>query len=533
MYAEPVFARETVTHLMKMRVYLLRMFYILFIGMVFFLVGFLSYGSNPQQGVEAIYRMIYWFMAMAAIFIGPVFTAAAISVEKQKNTLSLLFLTDLSPAEIVIGKFLSRFVYAALIVLSTAPVLIMGVGVGGVTYGDILFVTIIVVSLLYFTCSVSIFFSAILKRNILVMVLAYIAIAVLEGVPAALGRPLSWLSAPYTVDAIANQLLLDPEAALGQIWACVLYSLIGGTVFLLLAAALVKKAAEWDLFSALSGLIQKTDAVLKYVSFENFGMSEAALSAKYANPFAWKETNARMFLRGKYLVRILVLLVIVSFFVYWWFASSLVTGGTLHEDAIGPSAGFHKYFLAFESVLFLAIITALASSSIIAEKENQVLDVLLTTPMNPGTLVTGKYYGMLRNVLFFAALPFIHIFAFVLVGALNPLCMFTFPLFLYLLFILAISQGLYISLHAKSTLNAVVVGFIANSYLMVAAALWSFYAVFLSGESNGLPTVLVVLVLFVLPVSLAVSFYMLKKTRDKFMVVLREKEVDFDDLLAG
>ncbi len=193
MYASPVFTRETRIHFWKLKVYLLRMLYILIVGVLFLVI---LPSRSVQDRVGELYTMIFWLMTIAALFLGPAFSSATISVEKQKNTLGLLFLTDLSPGEIVVGKFFSRFAYMALMILSVLPILILGVGLGGVTYKDVFAVMMIVTALLFLACACAVFFSVLLKRNIMVMIFTYIVLFVLVGLPAAFGERVAWASAP-------------------------------------------------------------------------------------------------------------------------------------------------------------------------------------------------------------------------------------------------------------------------------------------------------------------------------------------------
>lgn len=533
MYAKPIFNKESVVHFSTIKVYLLRMFFILVLGGTFFIV--LTGSGSQQEAVEDLYYILFMIMLYSAYLIGPAFSSAAVSVEKQKNTLGLLFLTDLSPGEIVVGKFFSRFSYIALMLVSALPILIFGVAIGGSTYGDVFAVMLIIIAQLYMVTALTILYSVLLKRNILVMVVSYLSLFVLVGVPWSVGGLWSWFSAPFAIDQIASRYLLmrDPSA-FTYILYNVGFAFAAGTFFLVLCSWIVKRATDWDFFSFLSVVMKKTDAIFRFVSFETFGMSEKHLTSKFKNPFAWKETNARLFLRGKYLVRLIALFIAVSLYLYYASSAGMIETSAM-DRYIRPSMTYHHLFLTLESIALLLVVTVLASSSIIAEKENQVIDVLLTTPMNPSVLINGKYYGMLRNMAFFAFLPALHLGAFTLAGVINPAAAVCFLIFLYGCFALAISQGLYASLHAKSTFQAVVWGVLANLYLMGAMALYSFTAILPMSSRNAIEGSLVVIIVvtFFILLALGASAVILKKTRDKFLSVLREKDIDFDELLAG
>src|SRR5262249_47175000 len=85
----------------------------------------------PEFTESFSYRLLGIQFA-AAILLTPVCAAGAIAEEKDRRTLDYLLASDLSNAEIVFGKLLSRLAYLALIMLTGLPFLSLLQLLGGV-----------------------------------------------------------------------------------------------------------------------------------------------------------------------------------------------------------------------------------------------------------------------------------------------------------------------------------------------------------------------------------------------------------------
>jgi ABC-type transport system involved in multi-copper enzyme maturation permease subunit len=74
----------------------------------------------------------------AALAVVPAFAAGAISLERERGTYELLFATRLSPASIVLSKALASTGYVVILLIASAPGVILLHLLGGVTFGTIL-----------------------------------------------------------------------------------------------------------------------------------------------------------------------------------------------------------------------------------------------------------------------------------------------------------------------------------------------------------------------------------------------------------
>jgi ABC-type transport system involved in multi-copper enzyme maturation permease subunit len=71
------------------------------------------------------------------LFLVPAFTASSIAGERTRQTLVPVQMTTMGPMAIVIGKVLASVAFTVLLVVSAAPILAIGVFVGGVGVGDL------------------------------------------------------------------------------------------------------------------------------------------------------------------------------------------------------------------------------------------------------------------------------------------------------------------------------------------------------------------------------------------------------------
>lgn len=123
----PVYKRE---NMVSARSFKLAMILLIFNG-ILALVALLSmYSALAQVRVTAEIQYssfldLYVFVAVLEfvmlIFIMPAVTAGSISGERERQTLDLMLTTDMTPAEIVLGKLMSSLSTMFLLIISSFP----------------------------------------------------------------------------------------------------------------------------------------------------------------------------------------------------------------------------------------------------------------------------------------------------------------------------------------------------------------------------------------------------------------------------
>lgn len=102
-------------------------------------VGFAGIGSvlaSNSMGVF-IFEMVMVLLMTGVVFVVPGQAAVTIVGERERQTLQLLQVSQLSPDRIVTGKLLSSLSYIVLLVVATTPLLVIPVLLGGVTIGQV------------------------------------------------------------------------------------------------------------------------------------------------------------------------------------------------------------------------------------------------------------------------------------------------------------------------------------------------------------------------------------------------------------
>jgi ABC-type transport system involved in multi-copper enzyme maturation permease subunit len=144
-------------------------------------IGFDSFGSpnaSAQVG-QAIFALLSVFQLLLVSVIAPAFTAGAISLEREKQTLDLLIATPMRPGGIVIGKLVSALAFVVLLILAGVPVSALVLMYGGASVDDILRQQVVLFSAAIGFGVIGLFWSALIKRTQTATVLTYTTLLVL------------------------------------------------------------------------------------------------------------------------------------------------------------------------------------------------------------------------------------------------------------------------------------------------------------------------------------------------------------------
>ncbi|MEO5884112.1 MAG: ABC transporter permease subunit [Candidatus Limnocylindrales bacterium] len=115
-----------------------------------FTTGFGNSSAQASASIgQAIFAALLMLMTLQVVFLASSSTAAAISLEREKQTLELLITTPISSLAIVIGKLLSALVYVFLLIAASIPLMAVVFVYGGVAPEDVLngYIVLLVTSL--------------------------------------------------------------------------------------------------------------------------------------------------------------------------------------------------------------------------------------------------------------------------------------------------------------------------------------------------------------------------------------------------
>jgi len=120
--------------------------------------------ANRRSG-PMVFEICSISILLGCLLIGAMDTADCISRERREGTLGLLFLTNLSSAEIVAGKFCSKGLALIYPLLATLPILALPVLLGGITFGHFWRTVLALVNAIFFAMAAGFMASALCVRQ--------------------------------------------------------------------------------------------------------------------------------------------------------------------------------------------------------------------------------------------------------------------------------------------------------------------------------------------------------------------------------
>ena len=190
-WVNPVLARELTERMRGLRAMVMMSAYLVVLGLVVVLVyrsesgAAGSFGASPVTELatagEGIFEWTLLFAMLLVLFLVPGFTAGAIAGERERQTLVPLQVSLLSPRSIVLGKIGSSVAFTLLLVLATLPLLTVAYLIGGVTLGDVLRGTGMVMFTAVGIAALSVACSTFMRRVQTATVLSYGVVLLLCG----------------------------------------------------------------------------------------------------------------------------------------------------------------------------------------------------------------------------------------------------------------------------------------------------------------------------------------------------------------
>ncbi len=103
-----------------------------------------SMGPDSRDVGKVIFSSVLGLQVMLVVFVGPSFTAGAISGEKERQTYDLLRTTLLSAKSFVAGKLVSALSYVLLLIFAAIPLQSIAFLMGGVAFIELFLSQVIV-----------------------------------------------------------------------------------------------------------------------------------------------------------------------------------------------------------------------------------------------------------------------------------------------------------------------------------------------------------------------------------------------------
>jgi ABC-type transport system involved in multi-copper enzyme maturation permease subunit len=463
----PVFLREIIAHSRRPRTYVFQTIFLAVL--VIAIIPLWPPSGQGQSGAKIaetgglIFMYGAYMQVILLALLAPATTANAITLEKTKNSLDVLLLSSAGPFAIVSGKFFSRLFNLVFLLFLTMPLLFALLTLGGVSAGAILVEFTILVSFAVFGAGLGVFLSTVLPKTTSVLMVGYGIMALVISLPFLLDatgalttpagtHPLlaAYISPLYDmVYLFQTSSFVSTESFPSRWWVFPLWSTGVGLFLAAMAGLLLPRANAIErvlsLRKVLEGFDQLTERTLSFGRRAKAKQAgEERVPIGKGNPIYWKETSVNTIGRFK----------------YWWRVNLLVLllmgGSYLLFKPLLSSIDFHKVMVAVLAGLIVLLSTIIAATTVSQEREDGSLVLLATTPVECATYVKGKVRGIVRNISFLIALPFIHVALWTLLGVIHPASFFLLLLAIPVAAVAAVIQGIFVSLLFPTTLRAII-----------------------------------------------------------------------------
>ena len=438
-------------------------------------------GSVSKSATRQFESISILQLAMVCL-LAPIFTAGAISQEKDAETYNVLLTTPLTNAQVALGSLMSRLFFIIVLLLSGLPIFCITLLYGGVTAEHIFYsfgiagcsavltgALAILVSVLRVGTRGTVFsFYAVIASFLFaglglgMLKATYVAESVVPGTH----EGMTWLAPfhPFWALWVALNKSRPPEFATVEhyIWpidvmlasphvAYMLITLLVSVLLIACATLFVRRGIKqgeptWWL------------KMMPWLNGHHGRERRRRVKRVWANPVAWREAMTRANAATNNMViysYVIVgsLLGIAMLFAYGsgWFAS------------VTTARQWFSGLIIFEFVTVLLMATNTAATAITREREAGTMELLLSTPLTSDYIVWGKLRGLVSFTVPLMAVPAATTFVAALFdlirGTAVPIVSFESALLLPLLLMVysgfACMLGLHMSLKNKRSIQAI------------------------------------------------------------------------------
>lgn len=412
----PVFVYEWITGTRRWQLYGTRALFVaallIAIAMVWETVEVGGRTRNQTQVrlAQNVYLAIVGTQLVLVLFAAPAATAGAVCLDKARGTLAHVLVTDLTDAEIVLGKLAARLVPVLTFIACSLPVVYLCTLLGGIDPDALLGAYLVTCAVAVLGCSLALTLSVWASKTHEVLLATYL-VFIIWLLAGPMTRTIAGATGGY-VDLTGLARLGDPfdlcfatysrpgSASIGEEMAYFVAGCLALSLGLVALAVLrVRKVA-----AAQAGERPRPRRRPVQVAEGNGGSIRAFLNRNLpgptldGNPVLWREWHrnrptgwtARVW--TVYMVGALVFTVIA-------FLIDVLDGNNTMRGRTS------LWVNGFEVAIGMLLLSLGAATSLAEERVRGSLDVLMTTPLETRSIVWGKWLGTFRTVGILAVLP--------------------------------------------------------------------------------------------------------------------------------
>lgn len=443
-----------------------------------------SLTTLAQNSSQVFYYISMLQLAMICL-LAPVFTASAISQEKDAETFNVLLTTPLTNAQIVLGSLLSRLFFVIVLLISGLPIFCITMLYGGVTSDQIFMSFGIAACTALLTGSLAIFISVVRIGTRTTVFSFYAAIGlyllagilglwprthVPESIPQGGTVGMTWLAPfhPIWAQLVALKQVRPPDPPMVARYAWPINRMLsspqtGYMVMTVLASVVIVAFSTIFVRRGIKqGELSWWTKWLRGQRIESAETGELDVKKRrtrrvWRNPVAWREAVTKGSPASS------------SLACYGFMAMGAVAGLMLLIEYWGgglPIKMARQWLSGLVIVEFIIVLLMgvnTAAMAITRERESGTMELLLTSPLTSEYIILGKLRGLISFTLPLLAVPVATVLTAALrdlfVGSKIPLvyfdCALLLPILLVVYSAFACMLGLYMSLRCTRSVQAV------------------------------------------------------------------------------
>jgi ABC-type transport system involved in multi-copper enzyme maturation permease subunit len=361
------------------------------------------------QGGATAFGIVAYGQVLLICLLTPIFMAGAIAQEANPRTWDILLTTPLNALQIVLGNLFGRLFFILALLLSSLPLFLFVQAFGGVPGRSIVLSYLVAAGSALVVASIAVTLSVTRtagRRAVFafyVSVIVYLALTWLIDsqlrTPLAVGGAASATTVMTPLNPFlalesllkANQYVaVDPGPDQSGLWRWWLGSPISAFVWTgvgISFSLIFFSTLRLRVIGAKVGQVPWYRRVL--------GGGRRAVEGRVArspstNPIAWRETSSRTLntigLLGRW--GFVGIGLVVTIVVLWLHQVGIMTLPTLRQSVLA-------LVVAEVAIVMLAAIN-MSATAVSREREDGTLDIILTTPIQPGPYLAGKLRGLVQ-----------------------------------------------------------------------------------------------------------------------------------------
>ena len=413
----PVLTRELVTAPRRLRFYSGRAVYAAGLVALVATAWLLLTGTQEVRNIgdmarfgATLFQIVAPLQLALALFFAPLLTATAVSQEKDRRTLVLLLMTNLSNSELVLGKLFASLLQIMVLLTAAAPLFFLIALFGGISYGQIGWVYLVTTATVVAAGSLGSLVALWREKTFQTLALVFLALvfwlAAGEVLVAAGATGVRWQGAtaalwgeglsPWRAVLIAARPDLGHGGALPWFGSPLnLFLAVAGVVTVAANAVAIWRVRIWNPSREVQLRPAENEDLFQRAAGNSSASATAGVPATTAisphaapgrsrevwdNPILWREV--RTWAYGRKVLALRLAYLALGALAVFALRATIANGGNI-ALALAPLV-----------VLSLMLVNALAVTSITTERDLGALDLLLVTDVTPPEFVFGKLGGI-------------------------------------------------------------------------------------------------------------------------------------------